>query len=237
MRIYNNVKEAVKETERELVEMGIKLHPETMQDKEVGDNLDFETIELQGYGYKITSFHGLEADFRSLKGNWEYIQAEMSDRLSNTLLNPGNAWLTRQDVWEEFVENKTGRFAYTYNERFREQLPYLIEELREHPNTRQAVMTMYDRHQDMGNMGGIRRIPCSMYYQMLRRVRQGVEKLDLIYTMRSCDFYTHYLYDICLAMKMQEYIANAVGIEPGHFTHFIGSLHAYAKDYTTKGVF
>jgi thymidylate synthase len=86
-------------------------------------------------------------------------------------------------------------------------------------------------------MGGKARIPCSMYYQFLRRKRNGVEVLDCIYTMRSCDFYTHLIYDVWLAMRLQEFIANAVGIESGNFTHFIGSLHAYRRDYEKKGVF
>jgi thymidylate synthase len=98
-------------------------------------------------------------------------------------------------------------------------------------------MTVYDRHQDIKNMGGIARIPCSMYYQFLRRNRNNQEVLDCIYTMRSCDIYTHFLYDIWLTMRLQEYVANSLGIEPGNFTHFIGSLHAYKRDYEKKGVF
>ena len=236
MRIYTRLKEAVKETERELVEMGIHLHPETMQDKQVKDNKAFETVELQGYGYLITNQAYLDEDFKALGGSLEYVLAELSDRIQPMRLNPGKAYLHRVDVWEAFLESN-GKFSYTYNERFREQIDQLVDELTKHPNTRQAVLTIYDRHQDMANMGGVRRIPCSMYYQMLRRIRDGKERLDLIYTMRSCDFYTHYIYDVYLAMKFQEYLANRLGIEPGHFTHFMGSLHAYYRDYSTKGVF
>lgn len=237
MRIYSSLKEAVKETERELLEMGILLHPETMQDKDIREDRNYDTIELQGYGYIITSHAKIDEDFQELGGSLEYIAKELEERICPLRLNPGNSWKLRKEVWSEFIEKKTQRFSYTYNERFREQLDFIVEELIIHPNTRQAIITMYDRHQDMNNMGGVRRIPCSMYYQMLRRIRKGLEKLDLIYTMRSCDLYTHYIYDVFLAMKMQEYIANKIGIEPGNFTHFIGGLHAYSKDYKEKPVF
>lgn len=235
MRIYSRFEEAVKETERELFEMGTIVTPETMQDKDVKGDDNFTTKELQGYCFKITSNAGLDADFEHLEGNLLYAEAEILDRVSEDWRNPGHAHEFRPETWKEFLHN--GKFAYTYNERFREQLPQIIQELKERPSTRQAVMTMYDRHQDMSNMGGRSRIPCSMYYQFLRRSRNGQEQLDAIYTMRSCDLYTHFIYDIWLGMKLQEYVAHAIGIEPGHFTYFAGSFHAYKKDYSKKGIF
>lgn len=235
MRIYSNLSEAVKETERELVEMGTINKPETMQDKDVKGNAAYETKELLGYSYAITNQRERDTDFVVLGGDLQYANQEIMDRVDPSWLNPGQSYLCREEVWKEFLHK--GRFAYTYNERIREQLDWIIEELKANPSTRQAVLTIYDRHQDMANMGGKSRIPCSMYYQFLRRKRNGKEVLDVIYTMRSCDFYTHYLYDVWLTMKFQCYIAGCLGIEPGHFTHFIGSLHAYRKDYEKKGVF
>lgn len=236
MRIYQGLYEAVKETERELVEMGIHLHPETMQDKDVRDNQEFETIELQGYGYKIVDSKDQDKDLERLGGNIDYATMEINERIDGGCRNPGRAWLQRKETWSPFIE-RNGKFSYTYNERLREQISRIIEELRRNPNTRQAVITIYDRHQDMSSLGGIRRVPCSMYYQFLMRTRNQVEVVDGIYTMRSCDFYTHYIYDVWLAMTLQQYIANSIGKDAGHFTHFIGSLHAYKRDYKGKGVF
>lgn len=235
MRIYSNLAEAVKETERELIEMGTIVHPESMQDMKVKDNPDFETKELQGYAYAITSHHLLKETFEKLGGILNYAQAEFVERISACWTNPGKAWEWRKETWKPFLHD--GRFSYTYNERIREQLEFITEELKKNPNTRQAIITLYDRHQDMANIGGKARIPCSMYYQFLRRIKNGKEVLDVIYTMRSCDIYAHFIYDIYLTMKLQEYLAGSIGIEPGTFTHFIGSLHAYKKDYQSKGVF
>lgn len=235
MRIYTNMFEAVKETERELIEMGTIVHPETMQDLKVKGNEEFETKELQGYAYAITSNSKINEDFEKLGGSLEYANAEYIERISPQWINPGVAYQFREKVWKPFIHE--GRFSYTYNERIREQLDFIIEELKKNPNTRQAIISIYDRHQDMSNIGGKSRIPCSMYYQLLRRVKNGKEVLDIIYTMRSCDIYAHFIYDIFVTMKLQEFISGSLGIIPGTFTHFIGSLHAYKRDYGKKGVF
>lgn len=233
MRIYSSLIEAVKETERELVEMGSEVMPETMQDrKTTSEDL---TKELQGYSYMITNQLSRNADFIALGGDMDYALLEFSERVDGNWINPGEAYILRKTVWKEFLHE--GKFSYTYNERYREQLPMIIEELKLRPSTRQAIITVYDRHLDMKNIGGKSRIPCSMYYQFLRRKREGQEVLDCIYTMRSCDIYTHFIYDLWLTMRLQEYIANSLGLETGNFTHFIGSLHAYKRDYDLKGVF
>ena len=41
MRTFKNCTEAVNEIERDLHEMGVKVHPETMQNKKVADDKDF----------------------------------------------------------------------------------------------------------------------------------------------------------------------------------------------------
>ena len=179
------------------------------------------------------SFQDLINDFKSLGGNHEYLMQEIEDRVSDRWLNPGNAYSKRPEVWIEFLR-KDGRMSgYTYNSRLRDQIPIIVEELKRNPNTRQAIMTVWNKQQDLDNLGGIARVPCSLSYQFL--VRRGV--LDVIYVMRSCDVYTHLIYDIALTMGLNSYIAGAIGREPGRFIHMIGSLHAYKKDYAKKGIF
>lgn len=231
MRIYSNMKEAVVETHRELFEMGTRVKVQSMQNKKG----ELETMELVGYGFSITSQSNRDKDFVALGGNFAYAEQEFLERISHRQVNPGKAWEIRQETWQKFLVD--GKMDYTYNERYRPQLELLIEELRKRPGTRQAIMTVYDQHQDINNWGGKARIPCSLSYQFLRRTVRDREVLNVIYTMRSCDALTHFIYDIYLTMKLQEYVANAVGIDPGTFTHFIGSLHAYAKDMEAKGIF
>lgn len=231
MRIFADVLEMVKEVERDLFEMGIRVQSDTMQDKDVHDNKDYETLEIQAYGYQLTGFDKLDMMIEYLKGDLEWAKREFAERTSYVYFNPGLAWTLRRKVWGPFIRD--GKFAYTYNERIREQLPSIVEELQKRPNSRQAIMTVYDRHQDMGNWGGKDRVPCSLYYHFF--IREN--KLHMIYSMRSCDFLTHFVYDVYLAIRLQEYVALLLGVETGIFTHMIHSLHAYQKDMVERGIF
>jgi thymidylate synthase len=225
--------EMVREVERDLFEMGIRVHPDTMQDKVVKDNPDFDTLEVQAYCYTLTKWDqlGLERMIEYLGGNIQWAMAEGLDRLREEYINPGWNWVIAKDLWKPFLRDE--KFAYTYNERFREQIHQVTRELRLRPNSRQIIMTMYDRHQDINNWGGRDRIPCSMYYQFYIRDN----KLNMIYTMRSCDFLTHFVHDVYLAIYLLTSIGKMIGIEPGNFVHFMGSLHAYDKDLKKRGIF
>lgn len=233
MRIFIDPYEMVREVERDLYEMGIVVCPDSMQDKIAKYKNDFETLEVQAYGYTLTNFdpEKMIKAVEYMKGNLEWAVAESKDRVKEEYINPGEAWKCHHTVWEQFLHD--GKFAYTYNERFREQLPQVIRELKLRPNTRQAVMTMYDRHQDINNWGGKARIPCSMYYQFY--LRNG--KLNLIYTMRSCDFLTHFIHDVFFSIALLNHVAKEIGVVAGNMTHFMGSLHAYKKDMSDRGIF
>jgi len=224
-RIYANCKEAINEIERDIMEMGIRVHPNTMQNKRVEGNEDYTTIEVQNYSFSILD---------SLDKNWivpvlKWCYAEFDERI-NKSDNPGEAWKLRKEVWEEFLVN--GKFDYTYSERMNRlgQIGSVILELRDNPDSRQCIIHIH-AVKDTSVMQ-VSRVPCSMYYQLM--VRRG--KLDIIYNMRSSDFDTHFCNDIWLACELRDYIAREVGIEPGIFHMNIGSLHRY-KNYTTKHVF
>ena len=112
MRIYTNWIECYEETKRDLAEMGIAVHPKTMQDKFVYGNPDFHTLELQDYSYCL-----LDAKSKDITGVVQpWADEEFKERIDKSgCVNPGNAWKLREDVWQEFMHD--GRMAYTYNER------------------------------------------------------------------------------------------------------------------------
>lgn len=231
MRIYQSCYEMVREVEREIAEMGITYQTQTVQDKHVGDDLDFMTKELVGYVYQLSRYDDLEAllDYMKMPVNW--VAAETAERLNLSLSdkNPGTAYKERWEFWNEYLRN--GVFAYSYPERYHWQIPYIIRELIYKPNTRQAMLMMYSAERDIMGWGGQDRVPCSISYQFIRRGDQ----LDIIYNQRSCDFINFFASDVVITIELLKYIANAVGIKPGFFIHMIGSLHAFAKDL--KGVF
>jgi thymidylate synthase len=141
------------------------------------------------------------------------------------------AWKEDRDKWEKFLRD--GVFSYSYAERWQYQLPYVIRELKARPNSRQAIMTMYDVHQDMMNWGGRDRVPCSLSYQFLLRD----DKLTLIYTQRSCDFLSFFATDVYLSVRLLQHVAAEIDATPVRFIHQIGSLHAFAKDLEGRGIF
>jgi len=228
MRIYKNSYEAIREVERDLMEMGITYQSATCQDQDVRDNPDFETKELSPYAYSVTNPAMDLTEMVLYKKDHNYlswVENEAMERYFGCeVKNPGSAWKINREMWEPFLHE--GLFSYTYVERLQEQLLYAKRELKRNPASRQVMLTMYDRHQDMMNWGGKSRVPCSLSYNFL--IRNG--KLTLTYTERSCDFYNFFQADVYCAIFMQREMAKELNIPVGKFTHFIVSLHAFKKD-------
>lgn len=249
MRIFANMSEMMNEVRRDLHELGTLVHPQTMQDLNVAGDPDYATLELSPYGFMIINGSDRASVLEAMGGNLEWLNAEFRERMGLAVCetergnyNPGEAWTLRRETWGRFIHD--GVFAYTYAERFNRNLASddspewesilsgLLHELTEHPDTRQAILPMFDGMTDLPNMGGKARIPCTMHYQFLRR-QHG---LDVIYVMRSSDFNTHFMYDIALALELQAYFAKLLNSRVGRLTFFTGSLHLYKKD-ADPGVF
>ena len=226
MRIYRTFPEALNELKRDIAELGTKVHPQTMQDKQIADDPDYETQEYLNMIYTVT-----KPSLDDLKGfaTVEWAEAEWNERLQG--LGPDDdlsAWHLRPEVWQEFAERG---FGYTYGQRYRSHpgdsdgvLVSIIDELRAHPDSRQLFMPVW-RELDNAALG-VRRVPCSLGYWFA--LRGG--RLSVTYLQRSGDYFTHLANDLYLTHKLQLYVAEMVGAEPGNFTHWLGSLHVYKKD-------
>jgi thymidylate synthase len=236
-RIFKDHLEAGNELRRTLKEMGITVPITHMQDKFVKGNKDFYTRELIGYSYKVSNASSKLVEMikyfypKEYQPIIDYCELELQDRLSGESRNPGIAHKSRYSLWEQFLE-KEKKFSYTYSERISDpvlkqnQISKVIDELKTSPDSRQCIVQIFNYAKDHENIGGKRRIPCSMHYQYLLRNK----KLHSIYVMRSNDLLVHFVVDIYLACKTQEHIAKELGVEVGSFTYFGGSLHCYMKD-------
>jgi hypothetical protein len=231
MRVYTTCGEMMNETARDLFEMGVGRKTKTMQDKDVEGDPGYITKELTNYSFCITRpLEGLDGLFllpnqTSALLNW--CNMELKERLSEGLHNPGSAWLFRRDVWEEFLSKHNGKFAYTYNERMRTQLPLVIDGLLNDPQSRQCILTIWNPVIDAGRIGNDR-VPCSLYYHFILDSQSPV--LNMVYAMRSCDFITHMANDVYLAISLLVYVANQADMPVGKFFMNISSLHYYKKD-------
>lgn len=256
MRIYSSSRELMSEMGRDLWEMGHEVKPKTYQNKVIEGDENFITKEEFCKQYCLTSLNDPEFLFIFTKAK-EWADAELKERLSGECINPGKAWELRKEVWQQFlVEDDEPTpdmiepyyFDYTYsgrinssvinpvfdeNERYdverKSYIPTieaLIKLLKFDPDTRKAVLPIFT-DQDCDYYDGSRRIPCSMYYGFF--IREG--QLNMTYHQRSSDFVCHFGNDVYLAWRTMEYVADRVGVKPGHLIHTIDSLHCYKKDW------
>jgi len=110
-----------------------------------------------------------------------------------------------------------------FGEGDRAQIRHVIELLRSRPDSRQAVVQIFDRgdllepHKD---------VPCTCTLQFMLREN----RLQLLTTMRSNDAWLGLPHDIFCFTMIQELVARSLGVELGDYMHFAGSLHLYASD-------
>lgn len=107
------------------------------------------------------------------------------------------------------------------------QLIDVIETLKIHPETRQAIMTMW-HGTDLISAKLLNRkdLPCTLTHQFL--LRKGY--LHLITTMRSNDAWLGLPYDVFCNTQLLKIVADYVGAVPGSYTHQAGSMHLYDKN-------
>lgn len=251
MRIYQNSFELMSEMGRELNSYGTIVKPKHYQNKDIEGNEDFITKEIICQQYCLTNLGDPIWLFVFTHAK-EWADAEFKERIFKEKLNPGEAWKLRKDLWEPFLTdrgNDHGVFDYTYNERMSNwqyyisdtvngentwdtYLQQIINLLKDDPDTRKAVLSIFDATIDAGHLHGDRRIPCSMYYDFLIRENpKGGQQLNITYHQRSCDYATFFGSDVYLAWKLMEYVADKVGVQPGYLFHSIDSLHVYKKDW------
>lgn len=118
------------------------------------------------------------------------------------------------------------------------QIQNVVDQLREKPRTRRAVIQIFDAA-DLSRPHGKNRkeIPCTSTLQFL----MPHDKLTLVVNMRSNDALFGLPHDVFAFTMLQELIARTLGVEVGKYVHFVGSLHLYedkladAKAYISEG--
>jgi len=144
--------------------------------------------------------------------------------------SPGDQICYYAPSYKRFIEPE-GHAHGGYGRRIRmdNQLFKIIGLLRAQPETRQAIMSIWRPHLDIGpTLAGTKLdIPCTIALQFL--VRDG--QLNCICTMRSNDIWLGLPYDIFCWTTLQHIIAGAVGIPVGFYQHQAGSLHLYERDW------
>jgi len=117
-------------------------------------------------------------------------------------------------------------FYGAYGPRYRDQLDNVVAKLRQDPETRQAVMSIW-----RPNPPETKDVPCTVDYQFL--IRGG--QLHMIVNMRSNDVWLGFPYDVFSATMVAAHVLLHVvhdhpRLELGTLFHRAGSRHLYEKD-------
>lgn len=120
-----------------------------------------------------------------------------------------------------------GRLQGAYGPRMRhwrgvDQLDHVRRLLQRDPDSRQAVIQLYDPQRDTC---GHRDVPCTLNYRFF--IRRG--RLEMHTTMRSNDVWLGLPYDLFTATMLHELLAGWLGVDLGTYHHHVDSLHVYAE--------
>lgn len=126
--------------------------------------------------------------------------------------------------FSNYIEDD-GEFHGSYGVRTNGQYAVMADRLRNDPESRQAVVTIWNPERD--TLEKKRDYPCTILHQF--RIRKN--RLNMSVYMRSNDVWLGAAYDFFQFSRVQIAMASILGIEPGTYSHHVGSLHIYEANY------
>lgn len=116
-----------------------------------------------------------------------------------------------------------GRLMGAYGPRIRHQLPRVVDSLTRDPDTRQAVLTIWNGKEHTAES---RDTPCTLTLQF--RLRD--DRLSVRASMRSSDLILGAPYDWFMFSRLGMSVASVLGVGLGSFIMTTGSMHLYERD-------
>lgn len=221
------------------------------------------TYEILNASFSMTMPETRDEAAKITGANLPWAEDHFQERVSGKPLNPppSNAW------WPFNVEGNAlhkadEKFSHTYPERYwpkfagESRMHYgsgqpvshfgvryeygdlqdVVNQLVRSPYTRQAYLPVWFP-EDTGSVEN-QRVPCTLGYQFL--VRNG--EMNIIYSMRSCDFLRHLPDDIYMTIRLAQWVrvkmyevggGSLLGMGKLHF--HAGSLHIFEADRFALG--
>lgn len=132
-------------------------------------------------------------------------------------------------------------FRGAYGSRAESQLDDIVATLRKDRGSRQAVLSIYDGHRDLGRWGDESKsgdVPCTLTIQFRgREEATGPEDFDTVMaldawvSMRSNDAWMGLPYDMGQFNILHVAMAQALGWNVGYYWHTAGSMHLYSEHW------
>lgn len=105
-----------------------------------------------------------------------------------------------------------------------DQLNSICEKLKKDPDTRQAVIAIFNPYVDHQPT---KDVPCNIFLKFT--LREGA--LDLTAYVRSQDMILGFPYDVYHWTTLQQVVAKILNVELGAYYHIMDSAHIYEKDF------
>lgn len=159
--------------------------------------------------------------------SFEYLFGELvwyfsGDNSTEFIRHFGSMW---ERISDDGLTNNSA-YGYVLMKKFGfNQIEKIIELLKKDPTSRRAILNINSANEQVIET---KDEPCTLSLQFL--LRDG--RLHLIGVMRSNDLWFGFPYDIAFFTELQKYIARRLGVAPGKYTHFVGSLHIYQRNLT-----
>lgn len=132
-----------------------------------------------------------------------------------------------EDLAEYDLEFKFGirddDFNYTYHELYVPYLDKAIQELKDNPDSRRAVLPI------AGPASYEDKFPPCLQIMVLSINPEN--ELELTAFFRSNDGVKAFPSNIFAISRFQEYVAKELDLTPGGFTYVVNNFHAYSKDF------
>ena len=207
-KIFRNANEAYEYLHDEILQEGV----------EFGD-----TKALFNVGFYISNPQDNKIINRERNWNLKYAEAEWQWYLSADprVSKLGDIYGRVPIIWERMADaNGEVNSNYGYQWMRHSQLDTVVHMLKTKPDTRQAVISIYDGKEIYEYE---RDTPCTYAIQFTI----VNNRLNMCVTMRSNDLWYGFCNDQYQFSMIQEMISLELGIEPGVYYHFAHNMHLY----------
>ena len=197
---------------------------EYLHDKIIREGINFgDTKALFNVGFYITD--PMDNKIINKERNWklDYAKAEWKWYLSEmrNISTLGEIYGKVPEIWKRMADsngNVNSNYGWQWSRN--DQIDYVIDLLRQQPDTRQAAITILDmKEHDTFTFD----TPCT--YAIQFTIVHG--RLDMCVTMRSNDLWYGFCNDQYQFSNMQDMVSLELGIKPGTYYHFAHNMHLY----------
>ena len=202
---------------------------EYLHDRIIQDGVDFaDTKALFNVGVYITDSQDNKIINRERNWKEDYAEAEWQWYLTGlpNIKMLGEIYGKIPAIWKRMANNEgyvNSNYGYQWQRGYNHtsQLDYIINLLKENPETRQACISIYDgkEHPDYKTD-----TPCTYAIQFTILH----DRLDMCVTMRSNDLWYGFCNDQYCFSKLQELVCKRTGLDMGTYFHFAHNLHIYS---------